>query len=72
MAISSRGEQLLFKLSSFMVMTKLLVVAALGLSMIGMWHLYNVGALPPAGRLIKRSHYHTTFYINFYFVLSKH
>ena len=55
MAISSRGEQLLFKLSSFMVMTKLLVVAALGLSMIGMWHLYNVGALPPAGRLIKEA-----------------
>ncbi|HFK3172265.1 TPA: hypothetical protein ACG1HT_000605 [Proteus mirabilis] len=54
-AISSRGEQLLFKLSSFMVMTKLLVVAALGLSMIGMWHLYNVGALPPAGRLIKEA-----------------
>ncbi|HCT1987337.1 TPA: hypothetical protein OUC50_001222 [Proteus mirabilis] len=54
-AISSRGEQLLFKLSSFMVMTKLLVVAALGLSMIGMWHLYNVGTLPPAGRLIKEA-----------------
>ncbi|HEK1934630.1 TPA: hypothetical protein SMR90_002134 [Proteus mirabilis] len=54
-AISSRGEQLLFKLSSFMVMTKLLVVAALGLSMIGMWHLYNVGALPPAVRLIKEA-----------------
>ncbi|WP_193015490.1 amino acid permease [Proteus sp. FME41] len=54
-AISSRGEQLLFKVSSFMVLTKLLVVAALGLSMIGMWHLHNVGALPPAGRLIKEA-----------------
>jgi amino acid permease len=29
-AISSRGEKLLFKVSSFMVLTKLLVVAALG------------------------------------------
>ncbi|MEQ4900322.1 hypothetical protein [Proteus vulgaris] len=54
-AISSRGEQLLFKVSSFMVLTKLLVVAALGLSMIGMWHLHNVGALPPVGRLIKEA-----------------
>ncbi|AJI95932.1 amino acid permease [Yersinia ruckeri] len=54
-AISSRGEQLLFKLSSFMVMTKLLVVAALGVSMVGMWHLYNVGLLPPVGLLIKNA-----------------
>ncbi|MDN0123926.1 amino acid permease [Yersinia aleksiciae] len=54
-AISSRGEKLLFKLSSFMVITKLLVVAALGVSMVGMWHLYNVGMLPPAGLLIKNA-----------------
>lgn len=54
-AISSRGELLLFKLSSFMVLTKLLVVAALGFSMIGMWHLYNVGTLPPTGLLIKNA-----------------
>ncbi|MFM1299399.1 hypothetical protein WFL92_14880 [Yersinia enterocolitica] len=54
-AISSRGEELLFKLSSFMVITKLLVVAALGISMVGMWHLYNVGMLPPVGLLIKNA-----------------
>ncbi|TBL54377.1 amino acid permease [Obesumbacterium proteus] len=54
-AISSRGEKLLFKLSSFMVLTKLLVVAALGVSMVGMWHLYNVGSLPPMGLLIKNA-----------------
>ncbi|CAH6660510.1 MULTISPECIES: amino acid permease [Pseudocitrobacter] len=54
-AISSRGEKLLFKISSGMVLTKLLVVAALGLSMIGMWRLYNVGALPPLGLLIKNA-----------------
>ena len=54
-AISSRGEKLLFKLSSFMVLTKLLVVAALGVSMVGMWHLYNAGALPPMGLLIKNA-----------------
>ncbi|UZR29548.1 SLC5/6 family protein [Methylococcus mesophilus] len=52
-AIASRGEQLLFKISSFMVLTKLSVVAALGFSMIGMWKLYNVGALPPGGQLVK-------------------
>ncbi|CAG9416675.1 putative serine transporter [Providencia alcalifaciens] len=54
-AISSRGEKLLFKLSSFMVLTKLFVVAALGISMVGMWHLYNVGSLPPIGRLFKEA-----------------
>lgn len=54
-AISSRGEKLLFKVSSLMVLTKLLVVALLGLSMIGMWHLYNVGSLPPMGLLIKNA-----------------
>ncbi|OOF62759.1 amino acid permease [Rodentibacter pneumotropicus] len=54
-AISSRGEKLLFKLSSFMVLTKLFVVVALGFSMIGMWHLYNIDALPPAGLLIKNA-----------------
>lgn len=48
-AISSRGEKLLFKISTGMVLTKLLVVAALGVSMVGMWHLYNVGSLPPLG-----------------------
>ena len=36
-----------------MVLTKLFVVAALGLSMIGLWHLANVGMLPPMGLLIK-------------------
>lgn len=54
-AISSRGEKMLFKISTGMVLTKLLVVAALGLSMIGMWRLYNVGALPPLGLLIKNA-----------------
>ncbi|MBD2781905.1 SLC5/6 family protein [Xenorhabdus szentirmaii] len=54
-AISSRGEQLLFKISSLMVMTKLFVVAALGLSMVGMWHLYNIGVLPPFGLLFKKA-----------------
>ena len=54
-AISSRGEQLLFKLSSFMVLTKLFVVVALGFSMIGIWHLYHIDALPPLDLLIKNA-----------------
>lgn len=54
-AISSRGEKLLFKISTDMVLTKLLVVAALGVSMVGMWHLYNVGSLPPLGLLVKNA-----------------
>ena len=54
-AISSRGEKLLFKISTGMVLTKLLVVAALGVSMVGMWHLYNVGSLPPMALLIKNA-----------------
>ncbi|HDL5229373.1 TPA: hypothetical protein PXB17_002488, partial [Mannheimia haemolytica] len=52
-ALSSRGEKLLFKISTFMVLTKLFVVAALGLAMIGMWQLHNIGAMPPFGKLIK-------------------
>lgn len=54
-AISSRGEKLLFKVSTGMVLTKLLVVAVLGISMVGLWHLYNAGTLPPTGQLIKNA-----------------
>ena len=54
-AISSRGEKLLFRVSTGMVLTKLLVVAALGVSMVGLWHLYNAGTLPPTGLLIKNA-----------------
>lgn len=55
-AIASRGEQLLFKVSSFMVLTKLCIIAILGLMMIGMWDIgKNVGMLPPLGLLIKNA-----------------
>lgn len=54
-AISSRGEKLLFRVSTGMVLTKLLVVAALGVSMVGLWNVYNIGALPPPGLLIKNA-----------------
>lgn len=45
-----------------MVLTKLLVVAALGVSMVGMWHLYNVGSLPPLGLLVKNAIITLPFY----------
>lgn len=54
-AVASRSEKLLFKISGVMVFTKLLIVAALGVSMIGMWDLYNVGKLPPIGLLVKNA-----------------
>lgn len=38
-----------------MVLTKLMVVAALGMSMVGLWHIYNAGTLPPTGLLIKNA-----------------
>lgn len=52
-AISSRGEKLLFKVSSLMVLTKLFVVAALGLSMIGLWHLATWACCHPWGYSLK-------------------
>ncbi|WP_201736550.1 SLC5/6 family protein [Bifidobacterium xylocopae] len=54
-AIASRAEKVLFRISSFMVMTKLVIVAALGVVMIGMWNLANVGAFPPLGYLVKQT-----------------
>lgn len=54
--IASRSEELLFKISSFMVLAKLLVIAVLGLMMISMWDVSNnIGAMPPLGELIKKA-----------------
>lgn len=53
--LASRGEQLLFKISTGMVLTKLLVVAFLGLFMVQHWNLANVGAFPDWGYLIKET-----------------
>ena len=49
MALASRGEQLLFKISTGMVLTKLGVVAVLGLAMVSEWNMVNVGAFPSVG-----------------------
>lgn len=52
-AMASRGEKVLFKISTGMVLTKLLVVAVLGVAMIGRWDMTNVGAVPSWGVLTK-------------------
>ena len=52
-AMASRGEKVLFKISTGMVLTKLLVVAVLGVAMIGRWDVANVGAVPSWGILTK-------------------
>ncbi|MGF1276429.1 aromatic amino acid transport family protein [Acetobacter pasteurianus] len=53
--LASRGEKLLFRMSSFMVITKLLIVAAMGVFMIPRWNTANLGALPPVGGLITKA-----------------
>lgn len=52
-ALASRGENILFKISTFMVLTKLGVVALLGLMMVDKWDTANIGAVPATGDWIK-------------------
>lgn len=52
-ALASRGEKVLFKISTGMVLTKLGVVAFLGLAMVARWDLANIGPVPPLLDLIK-------------------
>ena len=54
-SIASRGEKLLFRIATFLVLTKLCVVAFLGFAMLPSWNLANVAALPPPGQLIKQT-----------------
>ncbi|WP_141920175.1 amino acid permease [Zymomonas mobilis] len=54
-ALASRGEKMLFKLSGVMVLTKLLIVAALGLFMIPQWNFANLGSVPSFSSLIKKT-----------------
>lgn len=54
-AIASRGEKVLFKISTLMVLTKLCVVAVLGIIMIQHWNLANIGAFPDVHYLIKQT-----------------
>ncbi|MFB2660494.1 hypothetical protein [Shewanella mangrovisoli] len=52
-ALASRGENLLFKISTFMVLTKLGVVAVLGLMMVDKWDINNIGNVPSTGDWLK-------------------
>jgi amino acid permease len=52
-ALASRGENLLFKISTFMVLTKLGAVAVLGLMMVDKWDFNNVGTIPATGDWLK-------------------
>uniref|UniRef100_Q0HSP7 Putative HAAAP family transport protein n=1 Tax=Shewanella sp. (strain MR-7) TaxID=60481 RepID=Q0HSP7_SHESR len=52
-ALASRGENLLFKISTFMVLTKLGVVAVLGLMMVDKWDINNIGSVPSTGDWLK-------------------
>ena len=45
-ALASRGEQLLFRMSTLMVLTKLLVVICLGGIMVPHWNIANIGVFP--------------------------
>lgn len=52
--IASRSEKLLFKISSFMVIAKISIIAILGFLMIGLWDIKkNIGPIPPLESLIK-------------------
>ncbi|MBV7317152.1 amino acid permease [Shewanella sp. NIFS-20-20] len=52
-ALASRGENILFKISTLMVLTKLGVVALLGLMMVDKWDMNNIGTIPAAGDWMK-------------------
>ncbi|BDM63699.1 membrane protein [Shewanella sp. NFH-SH190041] len=52
-ALASRGENILFKISTLMVLTKLGVVALLGTMMIDKWDAANIGTIPATGDWIK-------------------
>ncbi|MEH7115714.1 aromatic amino acid transport family protein [Neobacillus niacini] len=54
-ALASRGEKLLFKISSGMVLVKLGVVVVLGVVMIQHWDFANIGAFPDLGYLVKQT-----------------
>ncbi|WP_228124899.1 amino acid permease [Candidatus Methylospira mobilis] len=53
--LASRGERFLFKISTLMVLTKLGIVAFLGIAMVKLWDSANIGALDPPAVLVKQS-----------------
>jgi amino acid permease len=61
-AVASRGEKLLFRVATFLVLTKLCVVAFLGAAMVPSWSLANMAALPPPGGTAEESGYHASLH----------
>lgn len=53
--VGSRGEKLLFRVSSLMVLTKLTVIIFLGILMVQYWDIRNLGTLPAPAYLIKET-----------------
>ncbi|OUI82528.1 hypothetical protein HC62_15770 [Acetobacter tropicalis] len=53
--LASRGERLLFRFSSFMVLTKLAIVGMLGLFMVSRWNASYITGLPAFGPLVKET-----------------
>ncbi len=54
-AVASRGEKLLFKVATGLVLTKITVIAILGISMIPHWSIYNAGPLPGPAAMLKQA-----------------
>ncbi|WP_342601871.1 aromatic amino acid transport family protein [Peribacillus sp. FSL E2-0159] len=54
-ALASRGEKVLFKISTGMVLVKLAVVVLLGIIMIQHWDIANIGAFPNLGYIVKQT-----------------
>lgn len=54
-ALASRGEKILFKLSTGMVLVKIGIIAIMGVVMIQHWNFANFGAFPEFGYLIRQT-----------------
>lgn len=53
-SIASRSEVLLMKVSSFMVMTKVVVILLLGIIMVQYWNFANIGGIPEVAHMVKQ------------------
>lgn len=53
--LASQGESFLFRISTLLVLTKLGIVAFLGLSMIPLWNPANIGPLPSWDTLLRQT-----------------
>jgi len=51
--VASRGERVLFRISTFLVLFKLGIVAYLGLAMVGLWNPENIGPVPEPGTMAR-------------------